>query len=827
MKNQLSILFFLTLGVLGFSQNGTVKGTITDNTQSVLSGVNVLIKNSTRGVQTNENGIFEIANIPNGDHTLVVSYLGFKTREFSLTIANNETKELGGIILYEGNEILSEVFLVGEQANKFSRKKTAYVAKLPLKDLENPQVYSTVTSELLESQLVTSFDDALINAAGVNKLWEATGRSGQGTSYYSMRGFSGQSSFIDGLPGFTFSAVDPSYIERIEVLKGPTATLFGSTVPSLGGLINVVTKKPYQGFGGSVTYTGGSFNTHRVSVDINTPLGNSENLYFRLNTSYLTQDSFQDAGFKKTFFIAPSFSYRVNNRLNLSFGIEYSRTKQTNPLMVFLRRGYPMVSNTIEEFGLDNDKSFTNDDIFLTVPTLTTRAIGDYKISDQWTSQTIVATSNTDSDGYYQYMVEGAAVPLLASPDPNTQAFANQLLQQNVLTRVMDKRDEYASTINVQQNFIGDFKIGKIRNRMVLGLDYFTKSSGFRNKFSNPNLPGFPFFDAFFLPNGEVLPTPFTPNSNYRITRAELDPIFDLMPATVIDTKSQTFATYVSDVINFSPNLSAMIGLRLNYFDQDGDENEPLDDYTKTTFSPTAGIVYQPILNKLSLFANYQTGFINVDPNVGTDGTVTTFDPLKSEQFEAGFKTNLFNGKLNAGISYYHIIVNDKDAGDPTDPLLVRRISIDETISQGVEIEVNATPINGLNIRASYSYNESEISNTDFDVLKDTRPEEAGPETLYNFWADYKFQKGTFLENFGIGAGFNGASEYFTLNNNISGQFTLPEYTIVNASVYYDAKKFRIGIKANNLTDEEYYKGWSTINPQASRAFLGTISYKF
>ena len=107
------------------------------------------------------------------------------------------------------------------------------------------------------------------------------------------------------------------------------------------------------------------------------------------------------------------------------------------------------------------------------------------------------------------------------------------------------------------------------------------------------------------------------------------------------------------------------------------------------------------------------------------------------------------------------------------------------------------------------------------------RPSQSGPETLYNFWADYKFQKDNFLKNFGLGFGFNGASEHLTINDAVGGTFTLPSYTIFNASIYYDAKKFRIGVKANNFTDKQYYTGWTTVNAQETRAFLASLTYKF
>lgn len=745
-----------------------------------------------------------------------------------------------------------------------------------MKDIENSQVYSTVTTELLESQITTNLDDAMTNATGISKLWESTGRSpGSGTAFFSSRGFSTQPSLVDGVPGFTFSAIDPSYIERIEVIKGPSATLFGSTVTSLGGLINVVTKKPFKGFGGSISYTAGSFNLHRTSIDLNTPLSDNNDIFFRINASYLTQDSFQDAGFRKTFFIAPSVSYNVNNRLNLSFGIEYSNTEQTNPSMLFLRRGISMVSRNVNDLGVDPNKSFTSNDVTLSSPIFNTRAIADYKLSDQWNSQTIFASTHSEAKGYYQYLYEGTSAafgvlqPLADIPYPPLQNDVNAvlgeafgLLNEDVFTRLYDKRDANATKANLQQNFTGDFKIANVRNRLVLGLDYVYREETSRNKSGNPVLtqhsnfpsiintlnfldPGqgdliaaqlnsFPYFDAQFYANGNIVPTSFAPNAQYTVSNTELDAIFDQVTARELKTSSQTFALYASDVINLTNKLTINVGLRLDYFDQDGDKSDPLDDYTKTTLSPNAGILYQPILNKLSVFANYQTGFVNNDPVVNGDGTVDTFKPTEAKQFEGGLKVNFFNGKLNTSVCYYNITADKTTNSDPAAVLFAYTIDIAEVVSKGFEFEINTNPFQGLNIRGSYSYNNStitdaysELTGIDYVNLKDRRPESAGPENIYNFWADYQFSSKTFLKNFGLAAGFNGASAHLTVDNGVAGQFTLPAYTIYNASVYYNAEKYRIGLKVNNFTDETYYKGWSTVNAQAPLAVLGTLQYKF
>jgi iron complex outermembrane receptor protein len=106
------------------------------------------------------------------------------------------------------------------------------------------------------------------------------------------------------------------------------------------------------------------------------------------------------------------------------------------------------------------------------------------------------------------------------------------------------------------------------------------------------------------------------------------------------------------------------------------------------------------------------------------------------------------------------------------------------------------------------------------------RPEEAGPETLVNFWANYAFPEGS-LKGFGIGFGGNYASEYATLNRTNIGTFELPSYTVLNSVLSYNTSKFGISLKANNLLNEKYYSGWSTITPQRLRSVYAGLTYKF
>ena len=807
MKYPLQILAFILFTHLSFAQQATITGSVTDSNQMPIIGANVSLKNTSKGAQTNEKGSFDISNLESGDYVLTLSYLGFKTKDIALSISNNQNLDLGNITLYEGNEILTEVVINGERRNMFSRKKTAYVSKLPLKDIENTQVYSTITNEILKSQTVTNFDDALKNATGVEQLWTSTGRGGDGAGYYSLRGFSVQPQLVNGLPGLTNGTINPANIERIEVLKGPSATLFGNAVSSYGGLINVVTKKPYVGTGGELSFTSGSYGLNQIVGDFNTALSKKENIYFRLNTAYTTEQSFQDAGFRKSFFIAPSLSYKVTNRLSFSFYGEITQAEQTNPTFLFLNRSAPSAASNLDELGYNNKLSFTSNDLTLENPTQNYRVEMDYKLSDTWQSQTLLSTSNTSTKGYYSYL------------------FDYGILEGNTFTRFVNKQNANTQTTDIQQNFIGDFKIASLRNRVVIGLDYF-------NETQTNNSTGYAFYGNVTPDGGTNGDNPFTPvveTDSYPLSTAGVDAALASQGVSNVKSKNHIYSLYVSDVVDITENLSAMGGLRLDHFDNEGDLTNPDDDYNQTTLSPKFGIVYQPIKDQLAVFANYQNGFTNVAPQlVGNpdDGpqTLKTFDPEQANQLEFGVKTNLFSNRLNVTMSYYDIKVKDRVITDPSSPF--NKIQGGEVVSKGFEIELNANPVNGLNIRAGFSNNDSETTKSDNTEILNKRPLEAGPETLYNFWANYEFQEGA-LDGFGLGFGFNGASERYAINYESTGDFILPSYTIANASVFYQANKYRIGLKLNNAFNKEYYKGWTTINPQTPRTFLANFSYQF
>lgn len=790
----------VSLGIL-FADKGHIKGTVRTRDGKPAEFVTVGIKGK-KSAQVDARGNFLLKDLEPGTYTLIASFIGLGVQQKQVTVVAGETVSVN-FVLEESNEQLEEVVINGGSTNKFAVKKTSTSSKMPLGNLENPQVYTTIPKTLLTEQMVTEFSMALKNSPGIYKVQGSRGINADGASFYTMRGFRTEASLVDGIPSQTNGEIDPVNVERVELVKGPSGTLYGGAVVAFGGLINIATKKPVDTLGGELNYTTGSYGLNRISADVYGPVKKDKKLLFRMSAAYQNQNSFQDAGFRKSVFVAPAFEYRVNEKLTLNLNASFYELEGTSSPSIFLNRVRGFIATTPKELNFDWKRSFTSNDIVMRNPTVNVRGQITYKLSDQWTSQTIYSSNTRKSDGFYQYQfVRGAT--------------SDEMLERNI-----SLQNSVNTTTDIQQNFIGDFKIAGLRNRLVVGLDYLNQTV------NNDNSPYIVFDNTSGI----------TADANYvKLSRSAVEA--KLAASTLAPTKnnikSNIYSTYASNVLNITDRLVAMLSLRVDRFQNKGTRNQTNNilagNYMQTAVSPKLGLVYQVLKDRVSVFGNYMNGFANVAPVTQPEGSGVsgTFKPQQANQFEAGVKMELFEGKLSFAASAYDIEVKNMTRSEE---VTVNGVNYNVTLqsgtqkSRGVELELIANPFEGLNVIAGYSYNDSKLTKG-APALEGRRPASAGPATLINSWISYAIPHGQ-LKGLGLGTGINYIGEHKTANSAVTGVFTLPSYIMATATVFYDKPQYRLGVKVDNLADEKYFAGQGVLTPQMPRTVAASLTFKF
>lgn len=804
MKLVLSIVLcgLLFLNVSAQKQD-RIKGKILMSEDKPVKDALLRLLNTAYQARTNAAGEFYFDNLPVGNYVLQASINDVEIIRENIDIKTTEFT-LPAIYVIKKMNNLDGVTVYGYRRNKFLERDSTTVAKMPLSYMENPQAYTSINQSLMKEQITTDLSEVIRNVPGMVKMQGSPGRgSGDGSFYYSLRGFPTKVSMVDGVPATTNGEIDPADVERIEVIKGPSGTLYGGTVTSFGGLINIVTKKPRDYFGGEVSYTMGSFNLNRLTADVHGPVTSDRKTLFRLNAAYQYQNGFRDAEFRKSFFAAPSFSYQVNDRLMFSLGAQIYNYEGTNTPIIFLSRTRPFFAKTPKELGFDWNRSYSNNDMTLKAPATNVKGEVNYRISDNWTSQTSISRNFRKTEGLYQYQfIRG-----------NT---SDALLERNV-----QFNNSEASSTSIQQNFNGTFQIGRIKNKLLIGLDYFNQS--LRNNHS-PIVK----FDTI---NGQDL------ESDYGFISRELATArIQQSKGNMVRTYSSNnvYGAYVSDVVYLTDRWTTMLSLRVDHFNSRGqlnlNTNVRSGEYEQTALSPKFGMVYQVLKDRLSAYANYMNGFSNVAPvdNKGLEGYTDIMKPQLANQWEAGVKTNFWNNRFNFTASYYDITVNN----------MMRDIQVTEggkdyniTIqdgeqrSKGLEFEMITNPVRGLNVMTGYTYNDSKFQKAE-DAVNGRRPSSAGPAHVFNSWISYVFQTKA-LHGIGLGVGVNRVGEQITVDHAATGQFIFPAYTLVNASVSFEREKYRFGVRMNNLTNTEYFAGQGVVVAQMPRNFAAQLSLRF
>ena len=789
-KIYISFLFsFTSLALL--AQQGSLRGKVIDEgTNEPVTGAVILMESTSLGAVSDAQGNYRITSIDPGNYTLKISYIGYETFSQDLSINAGQEKVLD-VFLKESIYSLQEVEVIGRTLTEYTPDVTYAGTRTGASVKLVPQSIAILNKEVMVDQQIFRVNEISDNVAGITQF-----RPEQFTS----RGFNIQQNYVNGnraivTSDFSAPSVTTHY-ERIEVVKGPAAALFGNSSP--GGIINAVTKKPLTTNRASASFTFGSFETMRATTDITGPLNDEKSLLYRLNVAWEDAETFRDFQINRNLLIAPSLTYLPDDKTSIN--IDLVNTQANDQAGV--DRGMPVLQgdlfalpinfNTAEPY--DNRQ---NTNTFLTV-----------SANRRFTDFLSINASYSRSD-FDQNFLETRSNNIFT--DDGTE-----------LIRSINDRITTASSNFLAMYLVGKFNTGdRIRHEAVAGFDYFEsdQQSSTRTAVSEANgVPNLVFTDRVEFDNLDQLQVTFNP-----------------VPLSFTIQNSYR-GYYLQDLMKIGDKFNVLLGLRYEELDQDGLDGDGVDlsnNIDNTVFLPRFGMTYE-LTNQVNLFASYSESFdLQAIPNgVNLVDPGTNFDPLASEQIEFGSKTSFFNDRLLAQVSFYFINQSGRLIEDPQSTGgIIRVIQLDEEESRGLELDITGSVTGNLSLTANYAYNEVEILD-DSEEVNLLSLENNNPQHTAGFWGKYTFSSGV-LDNFSIGLGGRYVSESQTVDpaaNLIDNVIAFQSYFTAKAALYYKYNNVGLALNVNNIFDERYFIGGlnaGRVFPGAPRNYLATVSYSF
>ena len=772
---------------------GSVRGRVTTRDGQPVGSVSISLKGTHKGTLSTDDGRYTLTRVTAGQHTLVVTFVGLQAQEQTVSVTDGQVTQLDFVLTQTARQ-LSEVRVRGARSDN---QQPVSVGKVAIRPMDLPQAVAVVEREVLERQQTLRLGDVLMNTNGVYVM----GTSGGTQEELAGRGFSFGSSntFKNGARFNNAAMPEISALERVEVLKGSAAILFGNV--AAGGIINLVTKKPQFQSGGSASLRLGSFGFVKPSVDVYGGIGKGQRVAYRLNTTYEQGASFRDAVQSKRFYVNPSLLFKMGRRTDLLVEGDYLYDHRTAdfgtgavnyqiadiPRSRFL--GVPWGYNHIEQ------KSLT--------ATLT------HQLKPDWQIRAMSSLQDFGSD-------------LFATQRPNGNS---QFIKPDGTWIRGLQRTRIAETYWIGQlDLTGRFSTGAVKHTLLVGADadlYRTNTTAY-----NP----LAVYDTINI---------YDPNQ-YRQRRGDVP---TLTARQLTDAPINRAGIYAQDLVAFSEKIKLLAGLRWSYQQTGSQVLTYADNKTTTTttfddaLTPRVGLVYQPATTT-SLFVSYANSF---NTNTGINVSGNALPPSFIDQYEAGIKNDLFNGFLSANLTAYQIknsnLAQTSLANNNTNSNIKELAG--EVTSRGVEVDLKSKPVGGFSFIGGYSYNQTKYTASNIYVVGSLlryNPNHTANASLYYAvqrpgGAAFRWTRGlnAGLTAFYMGERVAGRSTRLTVSNDAYRLMPVPAFVQLDASVGYTLPRFSIRAKVSNLLNVLSYQVHddNSVNPIAPRMLSATVSYRW
>lgn len=796
-------------------------GTVLDEYNTPLAGATITVLKTNQHTATDHHGQFILPTLSKGTYDIRINAIGYKTIKQKVLIDPTHPFTMT-FPMYRAEEALQTVEIYGRKEKSYRNTQSFIGSKTETKLRDLPQSVSYATKELIADQGLMRVGEIVKNFSGVNQF-----------TFYddiTIRGFringGSNTQLVNGMRTTTGFWKQPlaNYLERVEVLKGPSSALFGNASP--GGIVNRVTKKPLDEARKSLQFSVGSFNNLRALADFTGPMTSDKTLLYRLNIGYENAQSFRDLQFDKNLVLAPSFSFIPSENTRINFDMVYNDSKSR------LDRGQSVFANgDLYSTPISQSMSTAND--FLNEQTYMVTASLNHRFTDKLSFNA-------------SYMKTGYAEDLSEHRSANAYAVDGKGANiENMVARQVFIRNRKRFVDNITAFFNYNVNTGVLAHKLIAGYDYAQEvlpvggsqltASGYRNKDNTGSIAKFDpkMINNYLLDkNGNPVPNVSSFDLSNPLISQELqdESKYFFAPASTATTSvAPTYyhlnALYVQDQLTLGP-LQLLLGLRYeNYKDIANYKTDQAENVHQDVLLPRFGAVYT-INPQINLYGTYvkgynpQTASALANPNAGGP-----FDPLENDMTEFGLKTAWLDGKLQASTAIYQINQKNTLYPAPTAANAELMEQIGKERSKGIEFDIQGQILPYWSIIASYAYNDARITEGgNNEELNKQKPN--APRNTANIWTRFSIPSGK-AKGLGIGVGANYVDKR---NLSIKQYQSVPSYSLLNAALYYSIGKVQLQANFNNITNKTHWVGgydYIRLFPGAPRNFLFTLGYTF
>ncbi len=656
-----------------------------------------------------------------------------------------------------------ETIIVTGKANKYNPKNIVTATKTDTPLLNVPQSVNVITREVLDDQASRSLSDVLHYIPGITV--------GQGEGNRDQITIRGQATtadfFIDGVRDDVQYYRNLYNIERVEVLKGPYALIFGRG--GGGGIVNRVQKSPLSKDFIKTRASINSFGAYDIGFDYNSKI--NDNSAFRINAFYENLENHRDYFGGERYAVNPYYAVSLNDDWKLGVSYEYVNDKRVTDRGVPSKNMRPAIDLKKQFFGVPNINEASLE-----------ANIAKLRLDGNLSDNVSVTSSLLYGDYDKSY----------------TNVYANRALTDlNTVELDAYKDPTKRNNFLFQSNLIWDTNFLGLSHTIMGGFEYSNQKTDNSRQI------------ATFAPTRILnLNSIVFPNVSFG--------------AKSRDTSSEVkvLSVYAQDQITINEKFLAIIGLRFDKFDINGRDILAARNFARIDeeVSPRLGLIYKPKQNT-SLYASYSKSFLPRSGEQFLSMTITqeNLAPEEFENKEIGFKWDLLDN-LSLNIAAFELLRSNSTTPDPRNVL--NTINIGETKTSGTELSLVGSINKKWQISSAYSIQEGVLEgNSDIKLAQ-------VPSYQGSLWNKYQFNS-----NFGMGFGIIHQSSFYAQIRTNGTVTSVPEFTRADAAAYVKLNdKANIQINVENLFGVQYFSDAhnnNNITPGAPSNIRFTISSKF